>query len=516
MKLVRLTKTDFASKTDGVFNNDFNDGIVLKPFSKIALQSVGVDLDKQSLIVDDNNNGITFAIKSGFTRSTTLKNFSFTNANAELMLTNVALALNNKLAWEENLNKVLGMEFQGSIGDDGNALIQYRIAAGSEYGDPNDGLRYAWQNGNNTAITGDPQFGQGIYGMFPGDPSSDSFKNIINNRLNISKGNGYIRCRPNLLLDTGDNTKNGFIVGLTTFSLNPENFLFQEKFINYGLRLTIDTATGNLQFYPILNGVKQSVSAVVPRPVVADSADNDVLEVTIDGNAVNVNVYQGASATKSTLATFAYERKLNTTSSGGGKRLVPFLGFFPERTKCTVTDVRFTPSPFNSMFVGKDDNLLAVGQPHSGAVQPPTNATPISETNNFLEFASTTVAKYLGFQHPRIPRFGNIRASNNCQFIAADQVPFHTATEVRGFLIQLLNIKVNSFDALRNQRENLLAVIPDLDFAGKLVYSPPTPYFIELNNPNEIVLRNVSARICNIDYSDIVMDGFGQINLLIE
>ena len=84
------------------------------------------------------------------------------------------------------------------------------------------------------------------------------------------------------------------------------------------------------------------------------------------------------------------------------------------------------------------------------------------------------------------------------------------------FLIQLLNIKVNSFDALRNQRENLLAVIPDLDFAGKLVYSPPTPYFIELNNPNEIVLRNVSARICNIDYSDIVMDGFGQINLLIE
>ena len=110
----------------------------------------------------------------------------------------------------------------------------------------------------------------------------------------------------------------------------------------------------------------------------------------------------------------------------------------------------------------------------------------------------------------------NIRASNICKFLSKDQVPFHTATEVRGFLIQLLNIKLNSFDALRNQRENLLAVIPDLDFAGKLVYSPPTPYFIELNNPTEIVLRNVSARICNIDYTDIVMDGFGQINLLIE
>jgi hypothetical protein len=517
MKLVRLTKTNFATKSAGLFNNDFNDGIVLKPNSKIALQSVSCDLQKQNLTIDTDNNGITFQIKMGFERNTEMKSFTFNDANSNLLLLNVALALNNKLNWETGLNKVLGMEFEGSITDNGNALIQYRIGGAGEYGDPADGLRYGWQAGKNVSVTGDSAGGQGIYGMSPGSPASDSYKNIINNKLRISKGNGYIRVRPNLLTDTGDNTTNGFIVGLTTFSLNPANFLMQEKFINYGLKMTIDTASGALQFYPIENGVQKALSAVVPSPVIADSSNNDVLEVTIDGSAVDINVYQGASATKTTITTLTYDRKLKqSTTDGGGKNLRPFIGFFADRANCTVTDVRFTPSGFNEAFLGKNENLLSVTQPHTGAVQPPTNASPISSTNNFLQFGSPAVAKYLGFQHERIPRFGTIRASNVCKFIAADQEPFHIGNEIRGFLIQLLNVKLNSYDALRNQRENLLAVIPDLSLSGKLVYSPPTPYFIELNNPEEIVLRNLKARITNIDYTDIQMDGFGQINLLID
>jgi hypothetical protein len=516
MKLVRLTKSDFATNSSGIFNNDFNDGIKIPPNSKIALQSVSADLVEKSLIIDTTNNGINFEIKSGFPRTTEMTSFTYNISNSDGLLLNVAKSLNNALRWEAGLNKVLGMEFNGSVGNDGKVNIEYRIGAAGEYGNPQLGDLYAWQVGKKTNVTGDSAGGQGVYGMTTGEPASDVYTNVINNKRIISKGNGYFRCRINTLADTGTTATNGFIIALSTFFFDPSIYNFQEKFIDYGLKVTIDNATGNLQYIPIEKGVQGAVSAVVPSAVTPNGTGNDVLEVTIDGSAVDINVYQGAAATKQQITTLTYDRKLSGTGAGG-KGLRPTLIFFGDRTNASATDVRWTPSTFDPAFVNNpNNNLVSVSQPHNGAVVPPTNNNPVNETNNFLQFASKQVATYLGFTHERIPRTGTIRASTPCVFQTDDQIPYHISYEVRGFIIQLLNIKVNSFDAFRNQRENLLAIIPSLDVSGQLVYTVPTPYFIELNNPKELLLRNVKARLCNLDYSDVILDGFGQISLLID
>ena len=68
MKLIRLT----TETNDGRFDNDYNDEIILKPNSKIALQSVAVESDITELIIDGSNEAVEFEIKSGDTRTINL------------------------------------------------------------------------------------------------------------------------------------------------------------------------------------------------------------------------------------------------------------------------------------------------------------------------------------------------------------------------------------------------------------------------------------------------------------
>ena len=517
MKLVRLTKDTFGENEpkSGIFNNDFNDGILLKPNSKIALQSVSADLETKNISITANNGKILFSFKTTVTLSTELTPFNYNLANSDLILTNVAMSLNNCLNYndDDNRKKLLGMEFDARLGSGGLLDIAYRIGIAGEYGDPSQGLLYAWVAQSKVAVNNNPEDGTGVYGLLAGTTPVDTFRRTILNRNYISKGNGYFRAQVRKLGKTGSDSTNGMIMGLTKASFDPSFFSFAERDIKYGIKITIVEADGTLQLYHIHNGV-QTLSAVVPSAVVSESNDNDILEVAIDGSSVDLNIYQGASATKTEIFSYSYARDQET---GGGEELHPFMTFIADRDNAEFTDVRFTPSPWNPNYFNPQipDVFAGQFQPHAG-MSPPTNASPISKTSNFLQFDNRQVALYLGFVNTRIPSGGTISGSQPVVFNGEGQLPFFEGTEVRGFNIQLLNINVNSYDALRNQRENLLAVVPDLNFSGKLVYSPPTPYFIELNNKDEINLRNVKARITNIDYTDVIIDGFAQINLLIE
>ena len=523
MKLVRLTKASLAtdeSGNDGTFNIDFNDGIDLQSNSKIALQSVSADLARLGLTVNENNNGVSFSFKSSVTLETTLVPYKYNKANASFLLTNLAMSLNRCLIWvSTNYNKLLGMEFFADTGNRALVNLRYRIAGAGEYADPSQGLLYAWQL-KQVDVGGDPEYGSGVYSKEAGKPASDDFSDSVAlNKNYLCKGNGYIRVQPRLLTKTGDDNKNGFAFGLAKTSLNPVKFNFADKFIEYGLWMTIDETTSALELYSIKSGVvASSPYATVPSPVVLNSVDNDVLEVALNGLNIEFNIYQGAAATKTTLETILYPRSQEgDLFMQGGKKLFPFMSFLADSANCKVSDVRFTPSPFNPNYYNPQipHPLLDKSQAHAGT-SPPTNAFPISPTKNFIKFQNSDVALFLGFPHPRLPRVSSISATNICKFNVIDQIPFLEVVEVRGFVIQLLNIQLNSYDSYREQRENLVAVIPDLNVAGKLVYSPPTPYFIELNNKDPISLRNIKCRICNVDYTDVLIDGFAQINLLIE
>ena len=61
MRLIRLTSTS----SDGIMDNNFQAEILVKENSQIALDSLTMEINPQEIIVDDNNDKITFSIEVG-------------------------------------------------------------------------------------------------------------------------------------------------------------------------------------------------------------------------------------------------------------------------------------------------------------------------------------------------------------------------------------------------------------------------------------------------------------------
>ncbi len=71
------------------------------------------------------------------------------------------------------------------------------------------------------------------------------------------------------------------------------------------------------------------------------------------------------------------------------------------------------------------------------------------------------------------------------------------------YLIELLNLPLDSYDSLTNGRKNILASIPIseriLTNTGIIQYEPNTLFFIDLKNDFPLTLRNIRARIVTDD-----------------
>ena len=69
MKLIRLyTSGERSSEgrlTTCSFNNNFQDNLILPPFSKIAFLNASIDTMETEILIDDTNNKLWYSLNSG-------------------------------------------------------------------------------------------------------------------------------------------------------------------------------------------------------------------------------------------------------------------------------------------------------------------------------------------------------------------------------------------------------------------------------------------------------------------
>ena len=288
-------------------------------------------------------------------------------------------------------------------------------------------------------------------------------------------------------------------VGLSNNPQQPANFTDADR--THAIKITIDHATGNLQYFHILNGV-ETLSGVVPNPVVSNDSNNDVLEITINNGQVQLNRYEAGNQTPTQLAAHTYDQITP---------LFPFLSFNGERTKANFRGVSFTPSPFQ---LPRIMSLLGTpGHEHDAELGAPPRQDPNSNpTSNFLQFESDELAEFLGYERRNVPADLNLVAFE-ASFVSTNAF---STTDVNGFLIQALNLDLESYDALEKQRKNILHIVPDTDDSGNIVDIPSYPVFLELSNKENKEIRNLNFRVVRSDYSVINQVGLGVINILFE
>ena len=484
MILIRLV----TENSTAVFDNSFNEDILLKPNSKMALQSISVETKNNVIDITSANNEISFQVSTGFIRTVTLEVATYTKDNYGFLLNDIQKKLNDATGFDdpdELIRRNFGLEWKTQIVDKQNkAQIGYRIGVWAEY-------ETYWEINNVIRLNLANKF---IWRL---DPSQPDYENSNSRNIllpyYISTGCSFIRCRTNNFdteINIGRNA-NGYIIALSTTDLStkkPEDILDSD--ITYGIQVA-STPTEVRRYWTIVNGVF-TIDSEIPEYQGNGDSNNDQQEISINFDQVELNVYQNSTgAAKQNLASFPYT---------AGQKLYPIIIF--RGKNADVNGVRTLVSPY-ALELPISTTVTELTAPP----QPRRNPS-----NNFLQL-SPSLANFFGFDNPRIPQNGFI---NTVEYNYVAENPFEPTEIADAFLVELLNLKCMSYDALLQQRKNILAVIPKSNTNGELIYETNTPFFIDLNNSKEILLRNIRLRVVRPDYSPLEMKGQATIVLLVD
>jgi len=477
MKLVRMVTSD----PEAEFNNYFNDDLILPVDGKIGMQNISIEREPQEIEITGDNDTIYYQIIDGDEKSIQLAHLSYNDNTYPALLSEITDKLNNSNSWVAGTddNRLLGVEWNSEIQSDKKVQIGFDSKSGAEYASD-------WTL---NTVTRNALY----YNRTTGQPNTTTNQSFTGFTEYLAKGCGYVRSRIGNIdnSSSGDIESDGYIVGLTTTDLSGSPITITDAEITYGIHIPYATGT----YRTIRNGVA-SVSTINVGFVSANNPNNDVPECIINGDKVQLNVYQGGSGIPISLAgEFNY----------GNEKLYPFLIFRGElaRARAGKSGLRLTPSPFATVTDSESGELSA----------PPVRINNLYE-NIFLRFQALSLANFLGYNNLRNPEVGGLNKFDGF-FWEADNV-FSAVDFADSFILELLDIPLDSYDGLKQQRKNILAVIPKSDADGSVIYEPSTPYFIDIRNTKALLLRNIRARILKSDYSRYKMRGQATLTILIS
>jgi hypothetical protein len=498
MRLLRLTTREDTAN----FETSYQADLVLKPKSKIALQSVAINTLPTLLLITSVNNSITYQIHQNYSRTINLTQRSYSSGQILDLLNDIEDLLNDSVNYVFGATlttKPLGLEWKTELVDK-KVSIEYKIGRESSYFGTD-----AWMLNDVVATRQGSPTGDSFYvGATQGLPSVNTFDYTCEFPFPLARGCGYIRGRT-ARLETG-NTNNGYIIGLTDSVDNFEGLDLSK--VKYGVRVdcrTVPNAPEERFYRSIVDGVESAET--VMSDYTQDSADNDYSEIMINGEQVEISYYVKDQ-------NGVYQQNNLDVALYNNEDLFPFIAFFGTRATTRVDGVKLTPSPFGTQ----------PDEPSSNAVEVSAPPTPIPPNaggqENFIFFESIELSQFLGYTSQRIP----INDFFNAYTVSYDAPnSYFIPQEADACLVQLMNLQIESYDSYSTalepaggQRKNILSIIPSTSSTGKIVYEPSYPTFLDLNNEQPIILRNLHIRVLREDYSPIAIDGLGTLVILIE
>lgn len=488
MRLLRLTTSD----PQAIFNAQFSDDILFKKDSSIALQNVSIEAQASTITLTGQNNSINYRNSNAGNLSIDLNLGTYDGSNYTDLLEDIKNKLNESTGFSEAQGnfRELGMEWDADLDADNKVAIGYKLGAYIT-----NAMFAKWSY--DATLVQRVTTNNGIWSRFAGLPSSNTFESHFFFKNFIARGCGFTRGLIYTLETDGlGYFRNGMCVGLTTSDLvdkDPTALTIAD--IKYGMVARI-TGGGVREFRKIVNGVESAPTLVEPMTYIANSNNNDVMEVMLVGDKVKFYVYHSADG--------GVPVEVDEEAYTAGEKLYPVNVFFGDQANARLRVPTLTESPYVVNPAISVDEVDELGNP------------PIPQRNpsdNFLEFESQALAEFLGFENRRQPLSGFYNVVEQT-YTADDQ--FDESTKADAFLVESLTIPLDSYDSFVNQRKNLLAVIPKSDATGAVIYEPSTPFFIDVKNSDDLLLRNLRFRIVKSDYTPFNLRGLATLTLLIS
>jgi len=484
MKLIRITTTD----PQAIFDNTIQGELLLKPRSRIALQSLTLEQDDQFIVIDDTNDTFTWSSQNGQSATITFPHQVVSYQNFQTYLDQFTRLLNDSVDFDNTTpyNSLLAMEWQVALNQKQKIQIEHKKGVVGEHQDQ-------WTLGDDVDKE-DSNWAVGASVI----ASMEGYQYNMLARKYTSKGVGFVRCQLNkAIFNAGGDQRQGVLIGLSRTDLSQIEFGdFTENMVDYGLLLTLTGGAGGGD-YKTQEKALVSASFTDLNYVGEGDADNDYMEVMKTGTEVIATIYrQGGLVITQVIA----------TDIDSSVELFPFVVFHADEDYMKITKLRTVVSPFENL------ENVATKTDDVGVGAPPMPSP--GRTNNFINFVTQSLAEFLGYNNIREPRVGATQA-RDIQYIA-DKI-FKPRYFVQSMIIEMLNMKLESYDGFpgAEKRKSILAFIPT-DNQERITVYEQTQNFIDLNNEYPILLRNIQARIVQGDYSPINLIGQASMVLLVD
>jgi hypothetical protein len=519
--LIRLHTTD----NNGNFDCDFHDDIIIKENTEIALHSLSVERQNKSIIIDSTNAVVQFQISSNVgVHNVSLPHGLLSRVNFVERMNGLTDVMNSSLRFfrgtpteiENGTNtnaKETGMQIKVHTSENKNVIVDFLYSECTNVLTSNaSGLIQT----NNMNVASN---------RFKSDDNtaSNSIDNLQHSNLTfknpISLGTHISRCRVRQFANN-DGATSGFIMGITTNSNKIINNSLTLGDMNYGLRIKqtgsiIEVKNGKSNPFGN-NGLNQTLVNFAGG---GGGSNNDVLSIEIrenvagEGQKLFIMHYNAPAGN----AHILLQADIDLRDSDGND--IPYFFFISLLGKNDSIQLDHVGSCRNQFLIPiieltPQGHPQAGGQPPHGLTLPPNvPATNRSDTDMSVTFSST-LADYLGFDS----------AVNEYQGIDATFTGNRQFQQVVGsdnYIIEMLNLNINTYDSFEKGRKNVLAYVPVSetiidDSTGIVQYEPKERLFLPLANEYSQTLRNIRARIVANDYSQIDTEGLSSLNILLR
>jgi len=518
MKIVRLTENNGQT---AYFDNIFNDEIELPPFSEVALSSVSINANQNFIEISQSDDiipwGVNSRTKPPGQREIELDKASYDATTYERLFFDMYATMNGDIDPTASLGastiKSPETGLQWIVSDDpkisgfgsvSKVSIGYQVA---NY----EGADSTSYKATNTAISGTAGLSTEVQ-RSGGTPYTADAALCGTAPFGWGGARTYINLKK--VTVTGAGGPEGVIFGLTTTNHaalstipTPNSGLIEIYSFGVGSQYTwsingttfTGTDTGAAIAEGDLVGFERVGQEGYIQGVVYDSAGNR--RVLDGGNTpttgeceVQWQQYHDAGTTKPL-------------------DLFPYIMCVGAAADVIVDKLQFSPDPYNII---KNKQYSIITKTNGGrGLQNGGVLTP--RTTMFIDFTvrdGNKLAKYLGFTPQQITELKQDQAVTPDKFAWTATNLFSAGLLAQGFYVELMTGTCEGYDGLTGQRKNILAVIPESDSDNKLLFQPSFPIFLEMNNSNPLVLRNIRARVLQTDGSSLGVTGQNSLTLL--
>jgi hypothetical protein len=467
MKLLRLTTENNKAYFESVFNSD----LVIKPYSKIALSSFTTQLNNLNMIIDAQNNEMTFGVDGdNNVKIINLPNGTYVSSTIGEFWRMVTQIFNKSMV--ANSKEVNRQWFCGI--DGGRVVFKLRY-----------GTRIFPKNATSVDLIVAKNIqqgqGQGVLKKSTSGISNDAFMYF---KSPNNKGVSILRATLNA--DTVGGVVSGFVLGYTASNPLSSATIIDPATFLYGIRY-VDLAQ---PYKYIVNGVDEVGDF---SPVIGDT-----IELIAYGGTLFYLLYRNNSTDAEVIHSVDYDHITN---------LFPLCLFVGADT--VMSGIQFTTDPWYDINTTHGGEIITAVNPNIISI--PTTKDP---TDCFLLFNNPDLGSIFGFNNNRYPTSG-FNSVAEPEFIA--NVPFELRDYSESYIIELLNIKLESMCSLSGGQRNFLYVIPQLSAIKEhVVFQVPQLIFLNMNNSTEINLREVRARVLKDNLGSITCYGLSELVIIIK